>query len=250
MVHQHTVPETAVDTSTKHNGPRSVPIEASVWPALLGGAAAQLPELLQEIEALGARRRLDAGVSVLSRQLAATELVAVVDGVVGLGLLTSEGFQLERSVRAPQWLDLSSAWLGGSYAQDARALERATVLYLPVAPLRALMLREPALQQGLMQALAQQVHRLTAATQELMHKGAEKRLAAWLLQHQRQHAVNGHALVQLNERKRDIAAQLAIAPETLSRMMRELKRKGLIEVQGYRVQLLDLPALQREAAAV
>ena len=56
--------------------------------------------------------------------------------------------------------------------------------------------------------------------------------------------------MQLSERKRDIAAQLAIAPETLSRMMRELKRKGLIEVHGYRIQLLDLPALQREAAAV
>jgi CRP-like cAMP-binding protein len=237
-----------VDKSTKQNGSRPV-IDASVWPALLGGAAAEMPELLHEIEALSALRRIDVGASVLSRQLAATELVAVVDGVVGLGLQTSEGFQLERSVRAPQWLDLSSAWLGAGYAQDARVVERATVLYLPVAPLNALLQREPALQLGLTQALARQVHRLTAATQELMHKGAEKRLAAWLLQHHRQSAVNGSALVHLSERKRDIAAQLAIAPETLSRRMRELKRKGLIEVQGYRVQLLDLPALQREAAA-
>ena len=142
-----------------------------------------MPELLHEIEALAARRRVEPGAVVLSRQLAATELVAVVEGVVGLGLQTAEGFQLERSVRAPQWLDVSSAWLGASYAQDARALELSTVLFLPVAKLRQPLQREPALQQGLMHALAQQVHRLTAATQELMHKGAEKRLAAWLLQH-------------------------------------------------------------------
>jgi len=240
-----------VETTTKLNGSRPLQLPAGdpgFWPALLGGAAA-LPALVQELDQLGAWRKLDPGAEVLSRQLAATELVAVVDGVVGLGLQVNGEFQLERSVRAPEWLDLSSAWLGGNYAQDARVLEKATVLFLPVAPLRPLLAREPALQQALMQALAQQVHRLTAATQELMHKGAEKRLAAWLLQHKRQGAVNGSALVQLSERKRDIAAQLAIAPETLSRMMRELKRKGLIEVQGYRVQLLDLPALQREAAA-
>ena len=42
----------------------------------------------------------------------------------------------------------------------------------------------------------------------------------------------------LGERKRDIAAQLAIAPETLSRLMRQLKIKGLIDVQGYTVRLL------------
>lgn len=236
-----------------HNGlhPQLRPCIADthLGPLLLSGTAS-VPEALQEFEGLGAKRRLEVGESVLSRQLAATELVAVVEGVVGLGLQTGDSFQLERSVRAPQWLDLSSAWLGGNYAQDAKVLERATVLYFPIAPLRPLLHREPVLQQSLMQALAQQVHRLTAATQELMHKGAEKRLAAWLLQHHKQSAANGSMQVQLNERKRDIAAQLAIAPETLSRMMRELKRKGLIEVQGYRVQLLDLPALQREAAAV
>lgn len=245
-------PFCAMDSQIKVNGshhPRPGPSDAKVGPLLLGEAGTA-SEALQEFESLGARRRLDVGETVLSRELAATELVAVIEGVVGLGMQAGEAFQLERSVRAPQWLDLSSAWLGANYAQDARVLERATVLYFPIATLRPLLHREPVLQHSLMRALAQQVHRLTAATQELMHKGAEKRLAAWLLQHHKQSAANGSTLLQLNERKRDIAAQLAIAPETLSRMMRELKRKGLIEVQGYRVQLLDLPALQREAAAV
>ncbi|MDM4766710.1 Crp/Fnr family transcriptional regulator [Pelomonas sp. SE-A7] len=235
-----------MDSLASHNGssqPRNS--GTSPWFALLGSTAAQ-PPLLHQLDLLVARRQLEAGSNVLDRRLAATELVAVVEGGVGLGLLSTEGFQLERSVRAPQWLDLSSAWLGGSYVQDARALERSTVIYIPVAALRPLIQREPTLQLALMQALAQQVHRLTAATQELMHKGAEKRLAAWLLQH-RPAGSNGSALLQLTERKRDIAAQLAIAPETLSRMMRELKRKGLIEVQGYRVRLLDVAGLEREA---
>jgi CRP-like cAMP-binding protein len=76
-----------------------------------------------------------------------------------------------------------------------------------------------------------------------MHKDAEKRLAAWLLQRAVPDA-DGSAAISLKERKRDIAAQLAITPETLSRMMRQLNRKGVIEVQGYSVKVLCLTALQ------
>jgi CRP-like cAMP-binding protein len=83
------------------------------------------------------------------------------------------------------------------------------------------------------------VRALSAVTHDLMHKDAEKRLVAWLLQQS-----EGRAQLRLAERKRDIAAQLAITPETLSRMMRQLKEKGLIAVAGYTVQLLDLAGLQ------
>ena len=67
---------------------------------------------------------------------------------------------------------------------------------------------------------------------------------------QRLPALSEHATattVVLSERKRDIAAQLGITPETLSRLLRSLTRKGLIEVVGYNVHVLDLPALRRLA---
>ena len=50
--------------------------------------------------------------------------------------------------------------------------------------------------------------------------------------------------VSLTERKRDIASQLAITPETLSRLLRQLSRKGLIAVAGYTVKVLDVAALR------
>ena len=57
------------------------------------------------------------------------------------------------------------------------------------------------------------------------------------------------AVVTLHERKRDIAAQLGITPETLSRLLRQLSRKGLIEVRGYTVSVQDLGALRTLASA-
>jgi CRP-like cAMP-binding protein len=54
-------------------------------------------------------------------------------------------------------------------------------------------------------------------------------------------------MVRLHERKRDVASQLAITPETLSRLMRSFSRQGVIEVSGYNVRVLDPPALARLA---
>ena len=55
-------------------------------------------------------------------------------------------------------------------------------------------------------------------------------------------------MVHLGERKRDIAAQLAITPETLSRLMASLSRQGVISVDGYIVSVHDRAALERIAA--
>lgn len=55
------------------------------------------------------------------------------------------------------------------------------------------------------------------------------------------------AVVRLGERKRDIASQLAVTPETLSRLMRSLTRQGLISVAGYTVFIGDVEGLRRIA---
>ena len=74
---------------------------------------------------------------------------------VGLGLARAdEPFHLERTVRGPQWLDLASAWLGAEHAQDARAVNDARIVGFPLKSLRSLLMRQPALQERLLVALA------------------------------------------------------------------------------------------------
>ena len=48
----------------------------------------------------------------------------------------------------------------------------------------------------------------------------------------------------LQQRKRLIAAQLGIAPETLSRVLRHLRERSLISGSGRVVNLVDLNALR------
>lgn len=220
-------------------------IAASDWHAIFGGAGLSLAEL-QALNAMRAVRRLHGGEMAFNRHQRAQHLVAVLKGSVGLGLARDdEPFYLERTVHSPQWLDLSSAWLGGSYAQDARAVGDVLLIDLPLNRVRELMASQPAMLDRLLTGLAHTIHSLTDITHDLMHKDAEHRLAVWLLQRcQPEDPACSEISISLNERKRDIAAQLAITPETLSRMMRQLNRKGVIEVRGYCVKVLDLPSLQ------
>ena len=53
----------------------------------------------------------------------------------------------------------------------------------------------------------------------------------------------------LRQRKRLIAAQLGIAPETLSRVLRQLRERSLISGSGRVLNLLDLNGLRALAGA-
>lgn len=198
----------------------------------------------QALRPLCQTRQLLPGAAVFACGQPAGHLLAVLDGVVGLGAVgEDQQFHLERCVRGPAWLDLSSAWLGAGHVQAARVLQPALVLALPLDGMRLLLDGCPDMRERLMTGLAQAVQSLTGATHDLMAKDAQKRLASWLLQR----SPAPGAEVALRERKRELAAQLAITPETLSRLLRQLMSAGLIEVKGYSIKLLNLAALQNLA---
>jgi len=224
--------------------------EQPMWRALFGDVVLSEAEL-EALAAIAQRRQVVPGQAVLSRSTAAQALVALQQGEVALGLRTADGtFRTERIVRGPAWLDQGSAWLDEPHAMDAQALSAATVLELPRQALAQCLSEHPALAQRLICGLAREVQALTANTHELMHKDAPARLAQWFLQRQTPVAGGqpGQAVVTLHERKRDVASQLAITPETLSRLMRSFIRQGVIEVAGYTVRILDTAALARLAA--
>ena len=80
-------------------------------------------------------------------------------------------------------------------------------------------------------------------------KDAEARCAEWLLRHAEATGTAGGLTVNLRERKRTIASQLGIAPETFSRVLRHLRERQLISGAG-RVLGLPNPQALRELAGV
>ncbi len=211
------------------------------WLALLGDRAS--PAAIDALNGCLQMRSVDRGELLFSRTQRARDLVAVLKGSVGLGQRREDAsFDLQRSANGPQWLDLSSAWLGGGHGQDAVSLSKARILELPVVRMRELLPSEPDLGELLLAGLARTVRNLASMSHDLVHKDAEHRLAEWLLR--RCLPSGAELVVPLSERKRDVAAQLGITPETFSRSLKALSRKQLIEVQGYTIKVLDLGALR------
>lgn len=224
--------------------------DARVWNELLGLPALTSSEL-NALTAMARPRFVAQGASVFTQQETARALVFVRDGDAALGWCTADGqFRIERPVRGPGWLDQSSAWIEAPHAIDARAVTPLVVVELPREDLQALLVSQPALARRLISSLAREVHSLAVNTHGLMHKDAPARFAQWLVERCQPLADSPQrGVVRLGERKRDIASQLAITPETLSRLMRSLSRQGIISVAGYTVHVADVEGLRRVAEA-
>ena len=230
---------------------RTIPLDART--ALL--QAALQPARVQRDAAyalaqLAVEHTLPPGCPVFGRGDAAHGLWLVASGQVALGTLTQGRLtQQTRRAEPGQWLDAASAWLHGRYLEDAWTQSEVLLWSFRVDAVRACCIEHPSLAEGLITVLAARVRDLTEGTLGLMQKDAEARCATWLLQHAelRPSRDGGSAVVVLRERKRAIASQLAVTPETFSRVLRQLRDKQIIEVAGYTVRVLDLDALRRIA---
>jgi len=225
-----------------------LPPDARTW----GLALADVDLPAAEVAALNELARvsqLAPGETVFGQSDSPRGLLLLSQGDVALGVRGEDGnFRTERHMHGPAWLDASAALLGVAYTCDARVMTPAAVVELPREELLRLLERFPGIARRLLLAVAREARALALNTHELMHKDAPSRLAAWL-NARCQAGLDGAGLVQLPMRKRDIASQLAITPETLSRLMRSFSGQGWIRVAGYTVHVLDRAALQRLAKA-
>ncbi|MBS0432761.1 MAG: Crp/Fnr family transcriptional regulator [Proteobacteria bacterium] len=97
---------------------------------------------------------------------------------------------------------------------------------------------------AVMAQMTQRIHAHWNEIEALSLHGAVPRLARYLLE---QYAMQDRAQLQLPAAKAQIAAQLGLAPETLSRGLSTLKQHGLITVRGAVVHLRDIGGLRDTA---
>jgi len=160
-------------------------------------------------------------------------------GRVALGVL--EGGVMEHQIgvlEGPCWLDASSVVLDLPHLVDGVADTALELRQVDANDFRNAMAVMPDSAQAVLSDVAMAHRRQTEFAVSRLAKDAEARCAEWLLSHA-QTSDHGMLAVQLQQRKRSIAAQLGIAPETFSRVLRHLREQNLISGSGRVLNVLD-----------
>jgi CRP-like cAMP-binding protein len=172
----------------------------------------------------------------------------VVLGVLGSGVDVGAVEHQLGVVDGPGWLEASAAVLNIPSAVDAVAQTDVQLRRVPLNQFRACLDTCAPGVQSMMIDIAKAHRQQTEITVSRLAKDAEARCAEWLLTHA-ETGEKGACSVHLQQRKRAIAAQLGIAPETLSRVFRHLRELRLISGSGRIVDLVDPVGLRNLAGA-
>ena len=190
---------------------------------------------------------LPAGSLLCARNERATSVLHLDSGRVLLGVREGELLRHQLgTVEGPCWLDVAPALLGQPSVADLVADTTVQVRRVGRSELVRAVATLPQAVQDLVRDLAWSSYQQTELAVSRLAQDAEARCAQWLLRHAH-NAEDGGLRVTLHQRKRLIAAQLGIAPETLSRVLRHLREHGLITGTGNVLNLPQPRALQMVA---
>ena len=192
-----------------------------------------------------ATQQLAPGAVLLRRGECADQVLHLERGRVTLGLLEQDGMHHQLGVvEGPFWLEASSGLLGLPHAVDAVAETEVSLLPVALSEFRAHVDELPEPSRSLLGDLARAQRQQTELAISRLAKDADARCAEWLMQHAERDPSTNRLQVNLHERKRSIAAHLGIAPETFSRILRQLRERELISGRGRVLQLTNPDALR------
>ena len=185
------------------------------------------------------------GTVLLRRGQVANKALHLLSGRVSFGVI-EEGILVHQLgvVDGPFWLEAAAALLGLPHAVDAMAESAVRVQNIPLAQFKSHLKNLPEPVHTLMLDLAKAQRQQIEVAVSRLAKDADARFAEWLLRHAEPADAQGSLAVILRDRKRLIAAQLGIAPETFSRVLKHLRDRKLISGGGRVLNLLDLTGLQ------
>lgn len=130
-----------------------------------------------------------------------------------------------------------------AYPLNAEAMGKTEVVSIPSLLYKELILATPECAMGVMGNMAMKLHRRINEIETLTLQNTRHRLGNYLFGLLPDPAATSGE-IQLPMAKQLIASQLAMQPETFSRLIKEMKVQGLISVKGSRIEVHDVGGLR------
>ncbi|TAM10763.1 MAG: Crp/Fnr family transcriptional regulator [Nevskiaceae bacterium] len=193
-------------------------------------------------------RTLRSSERLFSQGESASEFYVVCEGSIKLFRDSAQGLEkIMRLARAGQGFAESVLFSDPPhYPVHAEAIGHTRVIAVERSPYLALLEASGDTCRAVMQQMVKRIYAHWDEIEMLTLHSSSARVARYLLGlHDR--GPHDQSVLKLPVAKVLIAAELGLAPETLSRAFRRLTDGGLIEVAGATVTIRDFPALQRRA---
>src|SRR5690348_6850884 len=194
-------------------------------------------------------RAYDAGQVIFTEGDPCAGLYVVVSGHVRIFKTSAGGREQVLSIDGP---GSSVAELpvfdGGTYPASVTAVENATLLFVSKQAFHELCLAHPQVALKVLRVVGGRLRRLVGIIEELSFTTVRHRLASFLLRqaHKDGRRKDGGMEISLPASNQEFAAQIGTVRELVSRNLSRLQAEGVIEVDGRRVTISDLKALETE----
>jgi CRP-like cAMP-binding protein len=175
-------------------------------------------------------------------------LYFVGSGQVKLSIQTPAGAELVVGLIGPgESFGESTMFLGLPHTVGGEVLVNSRLVHVPARAIFAEVKRNPEFARRVILALSTRLHHLIAGLEGYTLRSGTQRVLSYLLAQLGEDA-GPRPVITLRAQKRIIASQLNLTQEHFSRILHELISRGLIEVRGKVVTVLDPDALRAEVA--
>ncbi len=193
---------------------------------------------LKMLESILREREFGRGENIFSEGNEAVGFYIITKGRVKVYKLSADGKeQILHIAASRELLGAVSAFAGDPYPAYADALEKTRVFFFPRKEFLSLIQDEPSVVMNMMANLAMRLQHFTRMIEDLSLKEVPGRLAAYLLYLSKQTGNSDN--VEIDISKGQLASLLGTIPETLSRILRKMNERTILEVKGRKVKLLN-----------
>ena len=184
------------------------------------------------------KREFGRGENIFAEGSESTGFYIIITGRVKVYKLSADGKeQILHIAASRELLGAVSAFAGDPYPAFADAMEKTGMFFFPRKEFLVLIQKEPSVVMNMMANLAMRLQHFTRMIEDLSLKEVPGRLAAYLLYLSKKSKDSDN--IEIDISKGQLASLLGTIPETLSRILKKMHEKGILNVKGRKVELLN-----------
>jgi CRP/FNR family transcriptional regulator len=200
---------------------------------------------LDEVASAAVTRKVSRGEMLFYEGDPAHAFFIVASGKVKVFKLSPEGKEQILMIAQPgDSIAEAALFAGGTFPASAQTMDDSELLVINREKFVALLGRDPDLAVNLIARLSGLLRQMTRLVEGLSLTDVTTRLAHYLGSQRDPDTGEQLTEITLPEKKTVLASQLGTIPETLSRSLAKLVKDKVIAVEGPRITILDIPALQ------